>query len=266
MIELLKRVAADPSKYARVLPKIMLQTAAPLFSGKSFRLEGQMDIHPLSRWHDPSFAGRFGGFQLPDGPTRTIIDLEPWDSVRRDMLILLLRDVIERGIKGDIAELGVYKGHTAKLIHHYAPDKTLHLYDTFQGFDSRDVAGEQTVSDRKPPRNHFSDTSVEGVLRYVNPMNGLVHIHPGVFPESIPESEHDLRYCFVHLDADLYAPIMAGLEYFYPRIEPGGFVLIHDFNAWPGARKAVSEFFERRPEIPIPMPDKSGSALVQKLA
>ena len=140
MIDLLKRVAADPGKYARVLPKIMLQTAAPLFSGRSFRLEGQMDIHPLSRWHDPSFAGRFGGFQLPDRPPRTIIDLEPWDSVRRDMLILLLRDVIERGIRGDIAELGVYKGHTAKLIHHYMPERVLHLFDTFATTGQKQLA------------------------------------------------------------------------------------------------------------------------------
>ena len=59
------------------------------------------------------------------------------DTVRRDMLVLLLRDLIERRVPGDMAELGVYKGLTARLIHHYAPERTLHLYDTFQGFDPR---------------------------------------------------------------------------------------------------------------------------------
>jgi O-methyltransferase len=57
---------------------------------------------------------------------------------------------------------------------------------------------------------------------------------------------------------------MAGLQYFYPRMERGGFILVHDFNAWLGARGAVMEFFSGKPELPIPMPDKSGSALIQR--
>jgi O-methyltransferase len=256
------RVAANPGRYLRLIPKIALQKAAPLLTGASFRLESQMDIHPVSLWHDSAFTDQFGGFQLRGEPPRTIVDLEPWDSVRRDMLVLLLRDLIERRVPGDMAELGVYKGLTAKLIHHYVPEKTLHLYDTFQGFDTRDVAREATVRGREPAQNQFSDTTSEAVLRYITPKNSRVHVHPGFFPESVPESEHDLGYCFVHLDADLYAPIMAGLEYFYPRMERGGFIVVHDFNAWPGARRAVMEFFAGKPEIPIPMPDHSGSALI----
>jgi O-methyltransferase len=234
-------------------------------AGTSFRLEPQMDIHPSSLWHDSAFTDQFGGFQLPGEPPRTIVDLEPWDTVRRDMLVLLLRDLIERRVPGDIAELGVYKGLTAKLIHHYAPEKTLHLYDTFQGFDIGDVAREASVSRRKPAQNHFSDTSPDAVLRHIAPKSCRVHVHPGFFPESVPECEHGLRYCFVHLDADLYAPIMAGLEYFYPRMERCGLIVVHDFNAWPGARRAVMEFFADKPEIPLPMPDHSGSAVIRRI-
>jgi len=259
----LRRIAAHPRRYLRLTPKIALQRATRLFAATSFRLEPQMDIHPLSLWHDPAFTGQFGGFNLPGEPPRTIVDLQPWDTVRRDMLVLLLRDVIERRVPGDIAELGVYKGLTAKLIHHYAPERTLHLYDTFQGFDTRDVVREAAVRGRKPAQNQFSDTTPEAVLRYINPKAG-VHVHPGVFPESVPESEHDLRYCFVHLDADLYAPIMAGLDYFYPRMERAAFIVVHDFNAWPGARRAVMEFFAGKPEIPVPMPDHSGSAVIRR--
>jgi O-methyltransferase len=181
------------------------------------------------------------------------------------MLVLLLRDVIERKVPGDMAELGVYKGYTAKLIHSYVPEKVLHLYDTFQGFDSRDITDEAAVNDRKTPQSHFADTNIDAVLRYIAPRYAGVHVHRGFFPDSVLESEYDLRYCFVHLDADLYAPIMAGLRYFYPRMERGGFILVHDFNAWPGARRAVTEFCSETSEIPIPMPDKSGSALIQKI-
>jgi O-methyltransferase len=181
------------------------------------------------------------------------------------MLVLLLRDLIERRVPGDMAELGVYKGLTAKLIHHYAPERTLHLYDTFQGFDTRDVEREATVRGREPAQNQFSDTTAEAVLRYITPKSSRVHVHAGFFPESVPESERDLRYCFVHLDADLYAPIMAGLEYFYPRMERAGFIVVHDFNAWPGARRAVMEFFADKPGTPVPMPDHSGSAVIRTI-
>ena len=261
----LQRIFSSPSKYYALLPKLLMQRVAPLFAHASFRLEGQMDIHPSSRWHDPKFTGQFGGFHLPGKAPRTIADLDSWDSVRRDMLVLLLRDTIERQVPGDIAEVGVYKGQTARLIHHYAAEKVLHLYDTFEGFDTRDVAQETEAGGRKPSANHFTNTSVEGVVRYIGPKNDRVHIHQGFFPNTVLDSERDLRYCFVHLDADLYAPIMAGLIYFYPRVEHGGFIVVHDYNAWPGARKAVSEFFRGKPEIPIPMPDKSGSALIQIL-
>jgi O-methyltransferase len=72
------------------------------------------------------------------------------------------------------------------------------------------------------------------------------------------------QLAFVHLDADLYESTHAGLEFFYPRVPSRGFIVIHDYNSWLGARRAVDEFFRTRPELPIPMPDKSGSALVVK--
>jgi O-methyltransferase len=264
-MQFLTKISADPKRYLRLIPKVALQRISPLFAGTSFRLEGQMDIHRLSRWYDSTFTDRFGGFQLPGESPRRVVDLDAWDSVRRDMLILLLRDLADRRVPGDLAELGVYKGRTAKLIHHYMPERPLHLYDTFNGFDNRDVVCERAVNGRKTPRNLFSDTSVQSVLRYIRPVNASVHIHQGIFPESVPESKHNLRYCFIHLDADLYAPILAGLEYFYPRVLRGGFIVVHDFNAWPGARQAVTEFFRDKSEIPIPMPDKSGSSLIQKI-
>jgi Macrocin-O-methyltransferase (TylF) len=48
-------------------------------------------------------------------------------------------------VAGSIAELGVYKGTTAKLLHELLPGRTLWLFDTFEGFDARDLPGEKTV-------------------------------------------------------------------------------------------------------------------------
>ena len=140
------------------------------------------------------------------------------------------------------------------------------MFDTFSGFDERDVQSEKTVTGLQTQQSHFADTNVQIVLKNIAPQNEHVRVFPGYFPESVPPALRERRFAFVHLDADLYEPILAGLEFFYERMVPGGFILVHDFNSWPGSRRAVRDFFGGRPEVPIPMPDKSGSALITKLA
>lgn len=242
----------------------LLRYGCRLFARTPFYLQGKMDLDSRSWWHNPAFVQEAGGFALGDGRGRKILEIEAWDTTRRDMIILLLRSVVERGVEGDFAELGVYKGYSARLVHHYAPERALHLFDTFVGFDSQDVANERAKTGLQANSRTFSDTSVELVLGNIAPQNGNVHVYPGRFPESVPMSLNETTFALAHLDADLYEPILAGLEFFYPRVTSGGFILVHDFNSWPGARKAVLSFLRGKREIPIPMPDKSGSALIVK--
>ena len=227
-------------------------------------MQAQMDIVTAKR-ENPQLIKLTGGyFPKNDVVKRQICDLQPWDTTRRDMLILLLRTIIEKNIKGDFAELGVYKGFTAKLIHYYAPDRKLHLFDTFEGFTERSVIQEQKNTGAYFSASDFSDTGLDKVKDYISPQNQNVFFYKGYFPESVPENFNALKFAFVHLDADLYEPTLKGLEYFYPRMSEGGILLIHDYNSWVGARAAVDAFFADKKEIPIPMPDKSGSALVIK--
>jgi O-methyltransferase len=219
----------------------LLRKGVRLFSRSSFFIQGHMNITRATRWYREEFVTQTGGFYLAGDPMlREIVDIDPpWDLVRRNMLILLLRTVVERRVPGDLAEMGVYQGHTAKLIHYYVPDRPLHLFDTFCGFDQRDLSLQsEPRSTTKWSPHHFADTSVAGVRRYIEPRTDNVFLHPGYFPESIPTG-FDPRFCFVHLDADLYEPTMAGLTYFYARLSPGGMLVVHDYNTWVGARTAV---------------------------
>jgi len=67
------------------------------------------------------------------------------------------------------------------------------------------------------------------------------------------------------MDADLDVPTAAGLDFFWPRMPPGGFVVVHDYNAWPGARLAVDRFLDGHHAAAVPMPDKSGSIVLVKI-
>jgi O-methyltransferase len=243
------------------IPKRLQRELSALFSRTAFFLQGQMDISPRSLWFKEDFVRSTGGFFPPgDNSDRKLMDLEPWDATRRDMLTLILRSVITRNVPGDMAEVGVYKGRTARLIHHYAPERRLHLFDTFAGFAKQDSAAERT---QNFSGKEFTDTSVEAVRAYVGESPN-VKTYVGWFPETVPPELHDASFAFVHLDADLRQPILAGLEFFYPRMSPGGVIVVHDYNAWEGARSAVDDFCSGVPEVPIPMPDKSGSAVIVK--
>ena len=77
----------------------------------------------------------------------------------------------------------------------------------------------------------------------------------------------DARFALVHLDCDLYAPTRAAMEFFYPRLTRGGLLVVHDYASghWPGVVRAVDEFLADKPEKPVLIPDKSGSAALVKV-
>jgi hypothetical protein len=164
-------------------------------------------------------------------------------------------------ITGDFAELGVYKGHTASLLAKMARrmGTTAWLLDTFEGFNAADFTGPDAAE-----RVRFTDTSLEAVRKLVGEDN--VRYVPGYFPESAAQMPDDLKFALVHIDCDLYSPISNALRYFYPRVLPGGYLIVHDYAslAWAGAEQAVDQFFADKPEAVIPLTDGGGSAVVRK--
>jgi O-methyltransferase len=175
-----------------------------------------------------------------------------WFQIRR-----LERDKIS----GAVAEVGVYQGETARIIHTMVPARSLHLFDTFEGFVKDDLKFE---NDSNPNLSiDFSDTSLERVKKFIAG-NTNVFFHPGYFPSTTKNLKEE-EYAFVHLDADLYQPTFAGLMYFYPRLTPGGLILIHDYNhTWSGVTKAVDEFVKTIPESLVELMDWQGSVVIIK--
>jgi O-methyltransferase len=64
----------------------------------------------------------------------------------------------------------------------------------------------------------------------------------------------DTQFCFVHLDVDLYESTKQCLEYFWPRLIPGGVVISHDYSILEGVRNAFAEFSADKRENVIEMP------------
>ena len=190
------------------------------------------------------------------------IDRNYFDYIRLATLELASYEIQRKKLEGNLAELGVYKGKFARYLNQYFPDRLLYLFDTFEGFDKRDVASE-VEKNFSPGDQDFSDTSVESVLKRM-PFPEKCRPVKGFFPESAREIND--QFVLVSLDTDLYEPIYNGLNYFYPRLVAGGYIFIHDFNndAYKGTREAVEKFCREQNISYLPIPDLGGSVVIIK--
>ena len=177
---------------------------------------------------------------------------------------LLAEQINEEKIPGDAAELGVYKGAFAARINAAFPDRTLHLFDTFEGFADADLATEQKEKLSKAKSGDFADTSTE-LVRSLLPHPERAVFYKGFFPDTFSGC-HAERFCFVSVDADLYAPTAAALPIFWERLSPGGVLMIHDVNStqFTGAKKAVDAFCVEKGILPMPVCDLHGSVILRK--
>ena len=79
-----------------------------------------------------------------------------------------------------------------------------------------------------------------------------VYFHTGIFPNTTRGLE-DRRYAFVHLDLDLPRPTRAALDYFHPRLVPGGILLAHDYCD-ADLRTCIDDWFERKADTLVELP------------
>lgn len=158
-------------------------------------------------------------------------------------------------LNGDIVEAGVGEGWSAEVICEAKGDKTLHLFDTFEGlpesmFSPIDAS---TVTARQHMGPGMYEASLETVKEKLREYKN-VHYYPGIFPETAKPIEHK-AFAFIHLDLDLYKSTLEALKFFHPRLVPGGIIISHNYTnmplivtRMPGVEKSFNDFFQDRPE------------------
>ncbi len=153
------------------------------------------------------------------------------------------REIYRNSVDGAIAECGVYRAGFARWMSVMFPERKFYLFDTFKGFDVRDVSNpvENLPSDFWQRWNYAENSSEIALVNIPYRTNTVVR--EGYFPETAVGLE-DERFAFVSLDTDLYKPIYEGLKFFYPRLNPGGIIFVHDLGnpGLQGVSKAVMQF------------------------
>lgn len=162
-------------------------------------------------------------------------------------------------LPGEAAEVGVYKGGTAKLLATVFAEhgKAVHLFDTFSGMPPSDPARDLHKE------GDFGDTSFEEVRKLLADFSRDVALHPGFFPDTA-QGLDATSFCFVHVDVDIYSSVLDCCTWFHDRLVWGGVMVFDDygFPTCPGAKAAVDEFFFDKPERPIYLP--TGQCVVIK--
>jgi O-methyltransferase len=184
---------------------------------------------------------------------------------RIDFLERLAVIMEEKKLKGNIAEAGVYRGEFSREMNRVFPQRSLYLFDTFEGFDEKDFDFEINMpmhGNVDEVSRDFSRTSVNSVLSHM-PHPEKCIVKKGVFPESAQDVRDE--FCFVCLDMDLYKPMSDGLKFFYPRMVQGGVILVHDYycSIYTNVKRAVEEFAEETGCSYLPIGDAT-SVVIQK--
>ena len=169
------------------------------------------------------------------------------------------RYVREEKIAGNVAECGVNRGDFAAYINKYFSTQKLYLFDTFEGFPEVDLQAERNIKNEAFLSGRFNindkfASNCEEIARMKMHNLQKVEFHKGYFPETAIGIND--KFCFVNLDMDLYQPMLAGLEFFYPQMSTGGVLLLHDYfhHDLPGVKKAVNDYEERHTMHLVKMP------------
>ncbi|MEK9175088.1 MAG: TylF/MycF/NovP-related O-methyltransferase [Patescibacteria group bacterium] len=215
---------------------------------KVSRIRDESIPDPIRPWDtSPDFGLLYGKIQA-----YTLVDQR-----RCFMLYQFVHYAIS--LDGEIAEIGVYNGGTAKLISNILKrtQKKLYIFDTFSGMPK---------TDEQKDLHHegdFKDTSFAAVSEYLKDTHNVV-VTQGFFPESGNIISNTL-FSLVHIDVDIYRSVLDVASFFYTRMTRGGIMIFDDYGfiSCPGAKQAVDEFFASRLETPIYLP--TGQCLVIKL-
>lgn len=229
-----------------------------LFAGRNYIILAPWGHRVFTPWfgtaEDPDFRRAYG-VAVEAGPMAVTPD-------RCYLLHHFCRAALLR--PGAVAECGVFQGGTAHLLSQTVQDfgdgeRALHLFDTFQGMPP----------DTNPKRDYhapgaFSATSLDYVRRRLAAFDFTV-FHPGRVPDTFVDLDLQACFCFVHLDMDIYEATLQACRWFWPRMVPGGIIILDDYGFYPyrfAARAAADEFFANRAETPIALP--TGQGLVIK--
>ncbi|QEG23503.1 TylF/MycF/NovP-related O-methyltransferase [Mariniblastus fucicola] len=208
--------------------------------------------------------------RFPDSTVaqREIIDsVTPYTMTSPERILALCEavdHVCKNEIAGDIVECGVWKGGSMAAVAHSLVSRsqdhrTLWMYDTYDGMseptdndvDLRGHSAERLLADADYANSESKDSiwcrcslnQVKQTLIETGYPESMLRFVKGKVEDTLP-LESPEQIAILRLDTDWYESTRCELEILFPKLVPGGVLIIDDYGHWQGCRKAVDEYFE----------------------
>ena len=169
-------------------------------------------------------------------------------------------------VRGDFVECGVWRGgHVIAALLATTQARTHWLFDTFDGMTEpgphdirRGSHARETTAYRKRGPRQWCRAELEEVQtnidQYRRPDQAVRYVQ-GPVEDTLPVTELPEEIAVLRLDTDFYSSTLAELQHLWPRVVPGGTIIIDDYYSWDGCRRACDEYFgEDAPWQPIDGP------------
>jgi O-methyltransferase len=172
-----------------------------------------------------------------------------WDSCKQ---------VLDQNVSGCFVECGVWKGGSSAIIalaiKNAGQQRHLHLFDSFEGLPEPSEKDGKEAAAYSGGRNQGKLDSIDLcsagldevrhlILDEINVSEELAHFHVGWFQDTVPADAKLLGpIALLRLDGDWYDSTKICLEHLYPLLSPHGIIILDDYFAWEGCRKATDEY------------------------
>lgn len=183
--------------------------------------------------------------------------------------LMACKHAIDRSIDGDFVECGVWRGGNALLaaamLKLHGVRKKVYLFDTFEGMtaptdDDRTVhhgipAAERFHREQRAGYNEWCYASLDDVRNNFQKADllsdNVIFVKGDVARTLDIDANLPSTIAMLRLDTDWYESTKKELDTLYPRLTPGGVLIIDDYGHWAGAKKAADEFFAKHGNRPF---------------
>jgi len=195
-------------------------------------------------------------------PYDTVYDYCGMSPTRQQNLVRLCEILEQEGIPGSVMECGVMDGGGSALMAFATRQsgRPVHMFDSWEGLPAA-TAEDGARASKWVGQFVGSLAMVSEVMQALNIEPSRLHAHRGWFHETFPQVAGTIdSIALLHVDCDFYEPVLLTLETWYPKLSPGGFIQIDDYEPFPGCRKATDKFLAAHPETRLETWGTSGRA------
>lgn len=189
---------------------------------------------------------RYNGYDWPQN-AETMIGVKRLENIEYCIL-----EILKNNIEGDLIETGVWRGGAvifmkAVLEVHNIKDKKIWVADSFKGLPIPNLSlYKEDKGDIHYTKHELvvSKETVESNFKKYDLMDDSIMFLEGWFKDTLPNAPIK-KLSLLRLDGDMYESTMDSLIHLYPKLSKGGYIIIDDWGAVEGCKKAVLDYREK---------------------